>query len=151
MLVVAIYMHLIDLSYIVTQIIKKSSLNYWQARDDWTSWCEFFLVAVESQAIRNLEIAERISRLYDEMKNKFSSLLASKWSVIALDFMFTNPVFRNNKFTNFSGIPTPTAARFTRLLLENDLIVLAGEASGRRPALYRFEPLMEFGTIFDAF
>ena len=74
MLVVAIYMHLIDLSYIVTQIIKKSSLNYWQARDDWTSWCEFFLVAVESQAIRNLEIAERISRLYDEMKNKFSSL-----------------------------------------------------------------------------
>ena len=120
-------------------------------RDDWTSWCEFFLVAVESQAIRNLEIAERISRLYDEMKNKFSSLLASKWSVIALDFMFTNPVFRNNKFTNFSGIPTPTAARFTRLLLENDLIVLAGEASGRRPALYRFEPLMEFGTIFDAF
>ncbi|MDR3391016.1 MAG: Fic/DOC family N-terminal domain-containing protein [Sulfuriferula sp.] len=115
--------------------------------DDWTSWCIFFLGAVEDQAIRNLEIAENISSLYEEMKIKFSSLLASKWSVNALDFMFTNPVFRNNKFTNQSGIPSASAARFTRVLLDNGLIILAEEASGRRPALLRFEPLMQLVRV----
>ena len=110
--------------------------------DDWTSWCEFFLVAVEKQAIQNLLIAENISKLYEDLKIKFSELLASKWSVNALDFMFTYPVFRNNKFTNNSGIPPQTAARFTRILHEHGLIVEAEESSGRRAALYRLEPLM---------
>lgn len=115
--------------------------------DDWTSWCQFFLVAIEAQAIHNLKIAENINSLYGEMKQRFSELLSSKWSVNALDFVFTNPIFRNNKFTNHSGIPSASAARFTRVLAENGLIVLAEEASGRKPALYRFEPLMELVRV----
>ncbi len=109
---------------------------------DWTSWCEFFLGALEKQAIRNLEVAENIRNLYDEMKQIFGDILASKWSVNALDFVFTNPVFRNNKFTSLSGIPSSSAARFTRILLENGLLQTVEEASGRRPALYAFEPLL---------
>lgn len=110
--------------------------------DDWTSWCVFFLGAVEKQAIRNLKIVENINSLYEEMKLEFSNLLASKWSLNAPDFVLTNPVFRNSKFTNNSDIPSSSAARFTRILLENELIILLDEPSGRRPALYKFEPLM---------
>lgn len=115
--------------------------------NDWTSWCAFFLEAVEQQAIRNLQIAESISALYEEMKVKFGDVLSSKWSVQVLDFVFTNPVFRNNKFTKTSGIPSATAARFTQLLLDENLIVMMQEASGRRPALYRFEPLMSLVRV----
>jgi Fic family protein len=115
--------------------------------NDWEGWCEFFLEAIEQQAIRNLEIAENIRQLYEEMKTIFSENLSSKWSVSALDFVFTNPVFRNNKFTANSGIPTPTAARFTRILLEKNLLATLEEASGRRPALYSFEPLMELVRV----
>ncbi|MBU4045776.1 MAG: Fic family protein, partial [Gammaproteobacteria bacterium] len=115
--------------------------------NDWTGWCLFFLEAVEQQAISNLQIAENIRTLYEEMKIEFSELLASKWSVNALDYIFTNPVFRNNKFTQHSGIPSASAARFTRLLLEKDLITVVQEASGRRPALYRFEPLMRLVRV----
>lgn len=115
--------------------------------DDWTSWCVFFLEAVEKQAIGNLQIVENINSLYEEMKLEFSNLLASKWSLNALDFVFTNPVFRNSKFTNNSGIPSSSAARFTRILLENELIVLLEEPSGRRPALYKFEPLMRLVRV----
>jgi len=114
---------------------------------DWEGWCAFFLEAVEQQAIRNLSIAEAIRDLYEEMKSVFSEALSSKWSVDALDFIFTNPVFRNNKFTTHSGIPTPSAARFTRVLLEKNLILTLEEASGRRPALYAFEPLMELVRV----
>ncbi|MBW2646285.1 MAG: Fic family protein [Deltaproteobacteria bacterium] len=114
---------------------------------DWESWCIFFLKAIEQQAIRNLTIAENISTLYEEMKIVFSDVLSSKWSVNALDFVFTNPVFRNNKFTTNSGIPTASAARFTRVLLEKNLIATLEEASGRRPALYSFEPLMKLVRV----
>jgi Fic family protein len=114
---------------------------------DWEGWCVFFLKAIEQQAIRNLTVAEDINKLYEDMKTVFSKALSSKWSVNALDFVFTNPVFRNNKFTSKSGIPTASAARFTRVLLEKNLIATVEEASGRRPALYSFEPLMDLVRV----
>ena len=110
--------------------------------NDWEGWCSFFLEAVEQQAIRNLLIVENIRNLYEEMKIVFSDVLSSKWSINALDFIFTNPLFRNNKFTASSGIPSASAARFTRILLERNLLTTVEEASGRRAALYSFEPLM---------
>lgn len=115
--------------------------------EDWESWCAFFLEAVEQQAIRNLTIAENIRKLYEEMKKTFADVLSSKWSVNALDFVFTNPVFRNNKFTTTGSIPSSSAARFTNILLDKKLLITVEEASGRRPALYSFEPLMQLVRV----
>lgn len=117
------------------------------AKDDWTSWCILFLEAIEAQAIRNLAIAESIRALYETMKQEFSKALASKWSVNALDYVFTNPVFRNNRFTHHGGIPPASAARFTRVLLEKNLLKALEEPSGRRSALYAFEPLLELVRV----
>lgn len=113
------------------------------AKNDWESWCLFFLDAVEKQAISNLEVAQSIRLFYEEMKVRFTELLASKYAVSALDYLFTYPVFNNSRFTKNAGIPPQTAARFTRVLLHEGLLQTAREASGRRPATYRFEPLME--------
>lgn len=109
----------------------------------WTEWCEFFLVAVKEQAFHNLEVANDVRSLYETMKGKFAERLASKWSVAALDYMFTYPVFRNSRFTRDAGIPAQTAARFSRVLLEAGLLQTVAEAAGQRSAIYRFEPLME--------
>ena len=114
---------------------------------DWSEWCSFFLQAIEQQAIRNLTVAESIRSLYEDMKLIFAEVLSSKWSVTALDFVFTNPVFRNNKFTSNSGIPAATAARFTRAMLEKGIIQTIEDASGRKPALYSFEPLMSLVRV----
>jgi Fic family protein len=114
---------------------------------DWDGWCLFFLEAVEKQAIKNLMIAEKINNLYDEMKVVFSEALASKWCISALDYIFANPVFRNNKFTRNSGIPSASAARFTRVLLDRELIKCLEEGAGSRPALYSFEPLLKLVRV----
>ena len=113
------------------------------ADNDWDGWCEFFLAAVEQQAIGNLEAARAIGEFYAEMKPRFAELLASKYAVAALDYLFTNPVFSNSRFTRNAGIPAQTAARFTRVLLQEGLLQVVREAAGRRPAMYRFEPLMQ--------
>lgn len=112
------------------------------ADNDWDGWCLFFLSAVEQEAIRNLEVAQEIRDFYEEMKVRFSELLASRFSIAALDYLFANPVFSNNRFTREAGIPVQTAARFSRVLLQAGLLQTVREASGRRPAIYRFEPLM---------
>ena len=115
--------------------------------DDWESWCSFFLEAVEQQAINNLNVAEKIRDLYEEMKIVFTEILSSKWSGQVLDFVFTNPVYRNNRLTSSSGITPASAARFSKILLENKLIRIVEEAAGRRAALYSFEPLMELVRV----
>ncbi|MFV3077143.1 Fic family protein [Niveispirillum fermenti] len=108
----------------------------------WDEWVLFFLSALETQARQNLETAERIALLYEAMKERFRDILSSKWTISALDFIFTRPVFRNSTFTSRSGIPVPTAHKFTRVLADAGLLKIVEPASGRRPALYAFEPLL---------
>jgi len=108
----------------------------------WIEWITFFLTALEEQANSNLKKAEEIRDLYEEMKSRFRDILSSQWSTTALDFMFTRPVFRNNVFTSRSEIPAATAHRFIRTLLDAGLLRTVAPASGRRPGLYAFEPLL---------
>jgi len=110
--------------------------------DAWEDWVLFFLSALEAQAMQNLQKAEQIRSLYEEMKERFREVLSSRWTITALDFIFTRPVFRNNVFTSKSGIPSPTAHKFTRTLSEASLLRTIAPAAGRRPALYAFEPLL---------
>lgn len=113
------------------------------ASDDWPTWIVFFLEALESEANANLAKAEKIRDLYEDMKGRFRNLLSSQWSTTALDFIFTRPIFRNTAFTSRSGIPAPTAHRFARILAESGLLTTIVASSGRRAALYAFEPLLE--------
>ncbi|ADZ68838.1 Fic family protein [Polymorphum gilvum] len=110
--------------------------------DEWTSWILFFLDALEQQAQENLLIAEQIRTLYEEMKDRFRLTLSSQWSTTALDFVFSRPIFRNNVFTSKSGIPSPTAQRFTRALVDAGLLQTLESPAGRRSGLYAFEPLL---------
>jgi Fic family protein len=113
------------------------------ASNDWAGWCQFFFKAVTEQAMRNLEVADSIRDFYEHMTARFADLLGSRHSVAVLDYVFTSPVFSNSRFTREAGIAPATAGRFTRLLLNEGLLQTVREASGRRSAVYRFEPLME--------
>ena len=96
-----------------------------------------------------------LSRILDLQENSHEHcsnliikiVLASRYSTLALDYMFTNPVFRNSRFTKNAEIPAQTAARFTRVLLENEIITTREEAAGRKSAVYSFEPLLKLVRI----
>jgi cell filamentation protein, protein adenylyltransferase len=110
---------------------------------DWTEWCLFFLEGLRAQARRNIETAEKVFGLYEEMKTRFREELNSQWAGEAVDFMFANPTFRNNKFTKMTDIPPHVAMTMTRKLRDTGLIRQVSPPSGRRPAMYSFEPLLE--------
>lgn len=117
------------------------------SHDEWTQWCVFFLEALEKQARRNLEVANAIRSLYDEMKALFLETLSSKWSLAALDFVFANPVFRTNRFIAASGIPPTSARRFVADLKEVGVLHCLEDASGPRAALFAFEPLLKLVRV----
>ena len=114
---------------------------------DWTQWCIFFFEILKNQAERNLASSRSISQLYDKMKVQFREILHSQWSETALDYIFERPVFYNNSFTRKSGIPAPTAARITRILLEHRLLTIVSPPSGRRSGVYAFQPLLDIVSV----
>ena len=114
---------------------------------DWNEWCQFFFEAIYWQAVHNLEIAQSIHVLYEEMKFIFTQTLSSKHSLAVLDFVFTYPVFRNSRLSELANIPPATANRFTKALLEKGILTLKEEASGRKSALYSFERMMELVRV----
>jgi cell filamentation protein, protein adenylyltransferase len=109
----------------------------------WTDWVVFFLEILKRQAEINMTITDTIGALYDSMATEFRERLRSQWAPVALDYVFTRPVFRNSAFTASSGIPTQTAHRISRTLIDSGLLTQVEPASGRRAALLAFQPLLE--------
>nr|UOP04358.1 Fic family protein [Conchiformibius kuhniae] len=114
---------------------------------DWNEWIIFFLNAVESQSIRNLQISENIRNLYEEMKQRFSQVLSSKHALTVLDFVFTYPVFRNSSLAEKTALSPATANRFTKALHEQGLLTVIEEGSGRKSTRYSFEHLMNLVRV----
>lgn len=110
---------------------------------DWTEWTAFFLEAIAAQAENNLVTAGKIQRLYEEMKEPFRDISGSKWHLAVQDYIFENPVFKNSQLIKKSGAPKHVATRITKLLHEHELLRELRPSSGRRGALYMFEPLMK--------
>ncbi|MGR3289878.1 MAG: Fic family protein [Paracoccaceae bacterium] len=83
------------------------------ATGDWTGWCILFLAALGAQAELNIKIVGQIQAHYDEMREIFRDVLRSRWAGDALDYVFENPIFWNNRIVRNAGIPKATANGFT--------------------------------------
>lgn len=114
---------------------------------DWTGWIAFFLRAMHEQATVNIAIADAISRLYDTMRERFRVILNSQHYDRALDYVFASPVFRNDRFVERAGIPATSARSYSRRLVDAGLLRTIEPASGRRAALYAFDPLLDLLKI----
>lgn len=113
------------------------------ANAEWSEWCAFFCTAICAQAEANIATVAQIKKHYEDMRERFRDLLRSRWSTDALDYIFTNPIFRNNRFKRNAGIPPQTANSFTNKLVEEGLLKILIPPSGRAPGMYAFPSLLE--------
>ncbi|MGE3690935.1 MAG: Fic family protein [Novosphingobium sp.] len=110
---------------------------------EWTEWINFFLEIIRRQAEINTMITEKIDDLYNHMSVLFRDTLNSAYAHDVLDFVFTKPVFRNSALTSHPDIPSQTAHRLSRTLVQEGILTEIEPASGRRAAMLAFEPLLE--------
>ena len=115
--------------------------------DDWTGWLKFFLEAIRAQADENLDTANRIFTLYEAMKQPFREASGSQWAQEAQDCLFEQPIFKPPQLAQRSKMPRHTASRICNRLFEQRLLKEIRPASGRRAALYSFEPLLEIVRV----
>ncbi|HCQ65266.1 MAG TPA: cell filamentation protein Fic [Rhodobacteraceae bacterium] len=110
---------------------------------EWSEWCAFFCTAIRAQAEANSTTVGQIKTHYEMMRERFRDLLRSRWSTDALDYIFANPVFRNNRFKRNAGIPPQTANAFTNKLVEEGLLRVVIPPAGRSPGMYAFPSLLD--------
>ncbi len=144
--------------FYVSEYLEEHRETYYQRlrdigqEDGWTNWVEFFLEAVQQQALANTQRVKGILDLYNEMKTQVTSITHSQHSPVILDVLFDRPIFHTADFIERSGIPKPTATNALRKLREANVLVTVREASGPRPAVLAFGALInqaEGRTIFQ--
>jgi Fic family protein len=112
------------------------------SKGGWTAWVEFFLEAIESQALANADRVKGILGLYNAMKVRVTELTHSQYSLAILDALFDRPIFQTADFIARSQIPKPTAVTVLRKLREAGILVPLRESSGRQPAVLAFSELV---------
>lgn len=110
---------------------------------EWSEWCAFFCTAICAQAEANITTIGQIKTHYEHMRERFRDILRSRWSTDALDYIFANPIFRNNRFKRNAGIPPQTANAFTNRLVDEGLLTVVIPPAGRAPGMYAFPSLLE--------
>lgn len=109
---------------------------------DWTGWVEYFLEAIEQQALSNSGRVKGIQNLYESMKARLTGITHSQHALAILDAIFNKPVFQSADFVERSQIPQPTALRFLRELRKAGILKVLREKSGSRPAVVAFAELL---------
>jgi Fic family protein len=112
------------------------------SEDDWTGWCLFFLGALTKQAKENEAKARRILDLYQKMKGMVVDATQSKYSIAALDFFFSRPIFSSSLFADESHISAPTARRILNVCHDKGLLKEIRKSSGRKPVIFAFSELL---------
>jgi len=156
---VPLFMHKIGLihapMFYISAYFEKNRDEYYErllviSRDDnWTGWCEFFLNAILHQARENQVKVSKILKLYEDKKNQIVELSHSQYSIHALDFIFSRPIFKSSDFTGINEIPTPTAKRILAILRDNGIFTILRESGGRRAAIYAFSELINIAEGQD--
>lgn len=118
---------------------------------NWTAWCRFFLEGVRQQAEDNLNKAQKILALYEDLKPKVVDWTRSQYAIHALDWLFDRPIFTSSDFISNTHIPDSTARRLLGSFKDEGLLREIREARGRRPAAFTFPQLLNIAEGRDVF
>jgi hypothetical protein len=76
------------------------------------------------------------------MGRDIAELTHSQYAGLAVDFLFSRPIFSSSHFVEMAGIPRQTALRFLGALRDAQVLRTMRGGSGRRPAIFAFPALM---------
>jgi Fic family protein len=128
-------------SFYLSEYFEKNRTEYYDrllmiTKDgDWSGWIYFFLTAVMQQAKINIDKAQKLLNLYNEMKDRFIQATKSQYAITALDAFFRQPIINTANFIQMTGIPNRiTANNVLKSLVEAGLISLHKPSEGRKSA-----------------
>ena len=137
-------------SFYLSEYLEKNRDDYYDkllmiTKDgDWSGWIDFFLTAVIEQSKENINKAQKLLNLYNEMKDKFRQATKSQYAIPALDAFFRQPIITTTQFKEVIGAPKKSSSNeILKMLEKSDLIRLYEIAEGNKPAKYAFIKILE--------
>lgn len=121
----------------------KASLGAISAHDDWAGWTRFFLTAVRIQAEDNCERIDKLTDLYDDMKNRISAATHSQHAIKILDAIFNTPIFTSTQFIDSTGLKRATANYLLTRLKDSKILAVFRQGAGRRATLHIAGEIMD--------
>jgi Fic family protein len=119
--------------------------------NDWVGWTQFFLRAIREQAEVNFAKTMGIHDLYADLNLRIREVTKSPHAVLALDWIFRQPIFPSSSFVSQKGIPEPSARRMLNTLREAGILKVLQPSSGRRSAVLGFPALLNIAEGREVF
>jgi Fic family protein len=97
-------------------------LNDTRFKDNWNEWIKFFIESVNTQAIKNIDMLEKINTVYENDINKAKALIKNNNIITIIDMMYQNPIFNANKMAELTGIAGSTCRKYLNILEDANII-----------------------------
>ena len=137
-------------SFYLSEYLEKNRDEYYDRLliitkdNDWSGWIDFFLTAIIQQAKINIDKAQKLLNLYNEMKDRFIQATKSQYAIPALDAFFRQPIITTTKFKEAIGAPKKSSSNeILKILEKSGLIKLYEMGEGNKPAKYAFIKILE--------
>jgi Fic family protein len=136
-------------SFYLSEYLEKNRDEYYDRllmitkNNDWSGWVDFFLTTVIEQAKININRAQNLLDLYNEMKDKFIQITKSQYAIPALDAFFKQPVIDTKSFLELIKAPKRSGIEVLNKLVSSDLIILRIPSKGNNPAVYEFTKILD--------
>jgi Fic family protein len=111
------------------------------SENNWESWIQFFLEAVQTQAKRNNEKATQVLDLYKEMSGRIVDITKSPNSIKVLDTLFTLPIFKTSDFIKIANLEANSVRRILSKLKREKILLTVQKHTGRTSEILVFDEL----------
>lgn len=111
--------------------------------NNWNPWIQFFLEGVIAHCENNTHLLKGMTELYEKSKLDFSSSTNSSYAIALLDYVFESPIFTISDIKRKNpNISKQAIIQMVSRLQDAKIFTKIAEYKGRRPAVYKFTPLM---------
>lgn len=117
-----------------------AKLNNVSEQAEWIAWIEFFLDAIEDQAISTKSKLLKMENLYEQTKNKMSQI-NSMYAIELLDILYSKPVITYNSIKNEINASPQTIYNLLDKFCEAKILRKAPDK--KRNKSYIFKDLLE--------
>lgn len=107
-----------------------------KARDSFTEWIEFFLLACINQADKNIDKINKMNNLYEDVIEKSKSLTRSSSIQEIINIIFQFPIFTSNKIRENMSIPPATLNGYLKRLVDARIIYSDEKRRNRKYFFY---------------
>jgi Fic family protein len=117
-----------------------SSLEKISKDNDWQTWINFFVDAIEQQTSMLINVVRHLQEIRKKTELEISGL-KTQFCIPVLNFLFKQIKFNTTDFIEKTGINSSTARSLLRSLEEKNIIEIEEKGSGHSPSIYKFKEL----------